>query len=1155
MQKHKRIICTIILIILILTSFGNNGVLAALSPEAAGSAIVSAATNYMYTYGAETRYDASSDYRRAQTVFYQQKTDGPDGYYYYLECASFVLLALRNGINIQSEYPQYYDDATGAYTGFEPKKTGDKNRIDIPPFGKVSKGISDISQLKPGDIIMNTHHVMIYTGSNKIIHCDGKGAGNGIGHISWETIDEYATRWGEDKGTYDVYRLGHEATDNLDESDLQRPPTGAIQAIGQWIYEQVPFKQVHESSVKKDQTFPYEGISKTESQTATNNNTSNNDSNNTTDNKTTNDEEWRFPNISDLLKWILSSMYKVIKGIIVGMTTIVQVLITNWVDSASGEDVSSRLSNGMMAYLESGLREDIKDSLTMEKIVYNQVPILDVDIFNGNQAGGKTVSDGSLIMIIRNLVATLYLAIRKIAIIGLLVSLIYFGIQIAIASTGEQKADYKKKLVSWGIAFFIVFGMHYFLIGVMKVNEITVGLLKDVGSSIASSVSGGAYTDLAMAMRDLTYQDNMSKSAVAVVMYIVMVYYLILFLIIYFKRLFITMVLIILGPLIGIKYALDKIRFNKSSSLATWGKEYIFSVGTQTIHALIYTIFIGITYKLMTGTSNSQIIVCLVACLFFKFMTTAEKMLRDMLRLAGQQSESIMGDIDNTDIKELFGYALIARMSTFNKFKKKEYVPNYVFRKYEQGKTFFHDHLRDEYVKSRKNELVQKHREAYLTNAQGQEAKISSNLDQKIDNILKQEFEYKLHKSLGSIHSGTNLGIGMLRIPAGIALTAGGNGKGDTFIGISRMYMGTKTVAKAIGEPIIGYKSQDEIIKLRAKDGTYQKLQDWIRINGTIYGIEQLKEGYLYPKDEVIAKNNKKLSTLHEARKLETDIEQEVADKKETVLKGAEPGATDFEKSLADKRTEELKQNVREAMKTVDRKDIQEEVKKYMKESGKYSLTLDDFKNIAERFDVKVSGEIMDEKTKEKVNKEIVVEHIKKDTIAKFIREVTENDELSKEAIIDTEALEHVEDNVKAKMKKAKGKDKEGLKLTLKCLEDKKKELQGEEVTKTYSNLSDAEQQLVQKELKAAIDEIVVEKQVQKLTRDQIIDTMKKAVDKKGSIKRDVVTREFKPLIEKIEKIRQLDEIARENGQGKIYDDVGTLVEKMVKNPKITNRP
>ena len=140
-------------------------------------------------------------------------------------------------------------------------------------------------------------------------------------------------------------------------------------------------------------------------------------------------------------------------------------------------------------------------------------------------------------------------------------------------------------------------------------------------------------------------------------------------------------------------------------------------------------------------------------------------------------------------------------------------------------------------------------------------------------------------------------------------------------------------------------------------------------------------------------------------------------------------------------------------------------------------------------------------------------------------------------------------------MKKAKGKDKDGLKLTLKCLEDKKKELQGEEVTKTYSNLSDAEQQLVQKELKAAIDEIVVEKQVQKLTRDQIIDTMKKAVDKKGSIKREVVTREFKPLIEKIEKIRQLDEIARENGQGKIYDDVGTLVEKMVKNPKITNRP
>ena len=218
MQKHKKIICTIILIILILTSFGNYGVSqAAVSLEAAGLAISQAAINYMNAYGAETKYN-TQDALRANTVFRGQKSNGPDGYYYYLECSSFVLLAVRNGANLHSSYSQY-NDTTGSYTGFDPKALGDKNRIDSPPYGRV-KG--DVKNLKVGDIIMNTHHVMIYTGNNMIIHCDGNGAGQGRGAISWETLDTYATRWGEDKSTYTVYRLGEEALDDMDESDLQQ---------------------------------------------------------------------------------------------------------------------------------------------------------------------------------------------------------------------------------------------------------------------------------------------------------------------------------------------------------------------------------------------------------------------------------------------------------------------------------------------------------------------------------------------------------------------------------------------------------------------------------------------------------------------------------------------------------------------------------------------------------------------------------------------------------------------------------------------------------------------------------------------------------------------------------------------------------------------
>ena len=99
---------------------------------------------------------------------------------------------------------------------------------------------------------------------------------------------------------------------------------------------------------------------------------------------------------------------------------------------------------------------------------------------------------------------------------------------------------------------------------------------------------------------------------------------------------------------------LDKIRFNKSSSLSTWGKEYIFSVGTQTIHALVYTIFIGITYKIVLTSDVAQMAVCMLAFLFFRFMTTAETLLRGMLKLTGDSAKNIIGDVDSTDIKDLF---------------------------------------------------------------------------------------------------------------------------------------------------------------------------------------------------------------------------------------------------------------------------------------------------------------------------------------------------------------------------------------------------------------------------------------------------------------------------------------------------------------------
>lgn len=862
---------------------------------------------------------------------------------------------------------------------------------------------------------------------------------------------------------------------------------------------------------------------------------------------TSNSSSGIFSYLSKILDYILGLIFIVVKSVFVGLATIIQIGTTYYIDAATGKAVENRLSNGMMEYLSNSMREDLKNSITLEKIVYNQVPILDVDVFNGNQAGGETIANGSFVMIIRNLVATLYMALRNVALIGMLIALIYLGIRLVTSSIGEQKAEYRKKLTSWIVAFIIVFVMHYFLIGVMKINELIVNICSNIGKNIVSAVSGGEYFDLALAMRDLTYEIPFTKSALAMILYFVMVFYMLKFLVIYFKRLFITSILIIIGPLLAIKNAIDKIRFNKSTSMSTWMKEYIFSVGTQTIHALIYTIFVGTTYKLIATSDNMRIAVCILSCMFFRVMTTAEKLTRKMLKLVGEQSDSIMGDVEHTDIRELFGFALIARM---NKMTSNMSVPQFVKRKYQKGKAFVKGHLASEYVKIKRKEYMNNYLDAYMPDDRNRRTEVTSDVDKKIEELIVADLDYKMSNALGSISSVKNFGKSIYHFASGSVMM----GIGPVVLGTTRVYTGTKTMSKILYSPIKGYKLSEKNMQLKGQDGTYQNIKQWTELNGTKGVADVIRKDYLNKRDDVTAKNNLKIITLHQARKVEVGLEQEIADKKETLLKGAEPGATKMEKELAKKYTKNIRKCAEDRMKTVDRKDIQKEVKTYMKKNGKFALTLNDFENISEKLEVKVSGEKTGEEKEEKVQKEEFIENVKAETMARFIKEITEKDGVANEITLDKEAMDIVENKLKEKLDKSNENEKEGVQNALKCLKDKKNELEGKEKLHTFSNLSEEQQKQVNQAIADATTDEVIEKEIPKLSRDQIVDTMKKAVNMEGSIKREEPIKEFKQVINHVEKLRDIDEVSRELGNEPIYKDIGDLVETMIKNTKITNR-
>lgn len=148
----------------------------------------------------------------------------------------------------------------------------------------------------------------------------------------------------------------------------------------------------------------------------------------------------------------------------------------------------------------NGKRSDywIKDSkfeypiiqLSPELIFGDKVELLGIDFIggdNGAEGDDKYIlkTDGSAIESLRVIIASWYVTLRTIAIVGLLSVLIYIGIRIIISSTSQDRAKYKQRLVDWIVAFCLLFFMHYIMAAAVNV----IGQVNDIlGKNIISGI-------------------------------------------------------------------------------------------------------------------------------------------------------------------------------------------------------------------------------------------------------------------------------------------------------------------------------------------------------------------------------------------------------------------------------------------------------------------------------------------------------------------------------------------------------------------------------------------------------------------------------------------------------------------------------------------
>lgn len=500
---------------------------------------------------------------------------------YFMDCVGFVSFCIHHSLKIDG--PTLPD------------------HVFVAPGGIRSPLFEDVTgkTLQSGDIIYSSGHVMIYIGMN--------------GETFAESSDHYTNPSWQIKfrssypDSYRVARITNSAATQILRSntktswDGQGTSGGVItpivddsEAFDQYIDKDEG--QVDVNGRNNSSSFYYNGTPKKGEYLG----------------KVKGN--WLFNTLNDAADWLLGILTMGIKIQLVGWASIFEGVANDVVEGVTDIEL-------------------LTERVTVEDVIYNRIPILDVNLFNFENAGGYELDSTDLIYNLRMKIAQWYVAIRTICIILLLFTLIYLGIRTAIASVAKEKSEYKQKLVSWVVSFLIVMFIHYFMILILNFNEIAIGWI---------TPPEGSTSTLYEQMRSYAYEIPATKGWTGAIIYVFLVYYLIKMLFFYFKRVLIVYILAILSPAMGIAYSIQRIN-GKSKALGVWVKEFSFNVIIQFIHALIYTIMMGLILDTISEiTALSVISYSLFLFVVLNFILDVEDIIKNIFQIKANSLKSIV---------------------------------------------------------------------------------------------------------------------------------------------------------------------------------------------------------------------------------------------------------------------------------------------------------------------------------------------------------------------------------------------------------------------------------------------------------------------------------------------------------------------------------
>ncbi len=290
--------------------------------------------------------------------------------------------------------------------------------------------------------------------------------------------------------------------------------------------------------------------------------------------------------------------------------------------------------------------------LTMDKIVFNRVGLLDINYINVPESEeGSTYEVGDAVIemkpanvAVKRQVASIYYVCRIIALILSLCVLIYIGIRMVISTVAAEQAKYKKMLISWVESICILAFMLYIMAALIYLGNTLVGLFYNMrndlmGQEVFSGSAGtyGVFEDTIRSnVLNLVFEASGIQLAFWSVVYWAMLFMVFKFFWMYLKRFLIVGFLIIISPFITITYSIDKAGDNRAQAFGEWMKEFTINVLIQPLHALLYLIFVFSANAIATEAP-------LVGIVFMYAMVQGEKIVKRILKVGGMTMKGMEG--------------------------------------------------------------------------------------------------------------------------------------------------------------------------------------------------------------------------------------------------------------------------------------------------------------------------------------------------------------------------------------------------------------------------------------------------------------------------------------------------------------------------------